>query len=159
MKKVNLRDIPLATKTSPKGKFSRTVADVSVALGRRPDSADPNERQPFDVQVCRIPPGVSRCPYHAHTAQWEFYHVLSGSGAVRHRDGVERIGPGDAFLFAPEEPHQLINDGAEELVLYIVADNPVGESCYYPDSRKWSIEARSGQIVRSEPLDYFDGEE
>ncbi len=159
MKKINIRDIPPSTKASPKGKFSRTVTDVSVALGRKPDSADLNERHPFDVQICRIPPGVSRCPYHLHTAQWEFYHVISGSGAVRHKDGVTKVGRDDAFLFAPEEPHQLINDGVEDLVLYIVADNPAGESCYYPDSKKWSIDSSSGQIVRSDALDYFDGEE
>jgi hypothetical protein len=78
---------------------------------------------------------------------------------VRHKDGLTKIGKDDAFLFAPEEPHQLINDGPEDLVLYIIADNPIGESCFYPDSKKWSIESPSGTIVRSDPLDYFDGEE
>jgi uncharacterized cupin superfamily protein len=159
MKKINVHDIPQETKLSPKGKFGRSNRDVSVALGRKPDSSDLNERQPFDVQICSIPPGVSRCPYHAHTAQWEFFHVLSGTGSARHGNGVTKIGKGDAFLFAPDEPHQLINDGTEDLVLYIVADNPIGESCYYPDSKKWSVESPHGHIMRSEPLDYFDGEE
>lgn len=159
MKKVNIRDIPQSAKSSPKGRFSRVVTDVSVALGRRPDSTDIRERHPFDVQICRIPPGVSRCPYHLHTAQWEYFHVISGSGSVRHEGGLTPIGKDDAFLFAPEEPHQLTNEGSEDLVLYIVADNPIGEACYYPDSRKWMIEARKGQVVRSDPLDYFDGEE
>jgi uncharacterized cupin superfamily protein len=159
MKKVNIRDIPQSTRTSPKGKFSRTNTDLSIALGRKPDSTDLTERHPFDVQVCSIPPGTSRCPFHAHTAQWEFFHVISGSGIVRHKDGLTRIEKDDAFLFAPEEPHQLTNDGPENLVLYIVADNPIGEACYYPDSKKWSIEARSSRIVRSDPLDYYDGEE
>ena len=40
-----------------------------------------------------------------------------------------------------------------------IADNPVGESCYYPDSKKWFINAQCRQIVRSDSLDYFDGEE
>jgi uncharacterized cupin superfamily protein len=159
MKKVNLRDIPASARASPKGKYARTNTDISVALGRKPESTDVNERHPFDVQVCRIPPGVSRCPYHSHTAQWEFYHVLSGTGAVRHRDARTAIGRDDAFIFAPGEPHQLINDRTEDLVLYIVADNPIGESCHYPDSGKWSVGPRSDQIVRSPPLDYYDGEE
>ena len=159
MKKVNLRDIRPEAKSSPKGKFSRSNRDVSVALGRKPESTDLNERQPFDVQVCTIPAGASRCPYHAHTAQWEFFHVLSGTGVVRHKDGITKIGEGDAFLFAPEEPHQLTNDGTRDLILYIVADNPIGESCFYPDSRKWSVESPNGHIMRSGPLDYFDGEE
>jgi uncharacterized cupin superfamily protein len=159
MLKVNLRDIPASARTSPKGKFSRANQDVSVALGRKPDSLDLAERHPFDVQVCRIPPGVSRCPYHAHSAQWEFFHVMSGAGTVRHKDGRSRIARDDAFLFAPEEPHQLTNDGTEDLVLLIVADNPIGESCYYPDSDKWSVTGAGERILRSEPLDYFDGEE
>jgi len=159
MKKVNIRDLPPSSKTSPKGKFSRSVVDVSIALGRKPESTDLNERQPFDVQICRIPPGVSRCPYHSHTAQWEYFHVLSGSGTVRHKDGATRIERDDAFLFGPDEPHQLINDGLEDLVLYIVADNPIGDVCYYPDSQKWQVPGRSDQFMRSEPLDYYDGEE
>jgi uncharacterized cupin superfamily protein len=159
VKKVNIRDIPPSARASPKGKFSRSNVDVSVALGRKPESLDLRERQPFDVQICRIPPGMSRCPYHFHTAQWEFFHVLSGSGKVRHQDGITTIGSGDAFQFGPTEPHQLINDGSEDLVVYIVADNPIGETCYYPDSKKWSIETPTGAIIRSEPLDYYDGEE
>jgi uncharacterized cupin superfamily protein len=159
MKKVNIRDIAQSASTSPKGRFSRANRDVSVALGRRPSSTDLGERHPFDVQICTVPPGTSRCPYHAHTAQWEFFHVISGTGSVRHEGGLTKIARDDAFLFAPNEPHQLINDGTEDLVVYIIADNPSGEACYYPDSRKWMIDAPSGQILRSDPLDYFDGEE
>jgi hypothetical protein len=44
-------------------------------------------------------------------------------------------------------------------VLYVVADNPIGESYYYPDSKKWGVNSPERRIVRSEPLDYFDGEE
>ena len=42
-------------------------------------------------------------------------------------------------MFAPNEPHQLINNGEEDLVMYVVADNPIGESGYYPDSKKWIV--------------------
>jgi hypothetical protein len=44
-------------------------------------------------------------------------------------------------------------------VLYIVADNPIGESCHYPDSGKWMVRSPERRLLRSEPLDYFDGEE
>jgi uncharacterized cupin superfamily protein len=99
------------------------------------------------------------CPYHSHSAQWEFYHVLSGRGQVRHEGGFTPIEPGDAFLFEPGQPHQLLSDPAEDLVLYIVADNPIGESCHYPDSGKWMVRSPERRLLRSEPLDYFDGEE
>ena len=160
MIKVNIRDIPQSAKASPKGKFSRVVTDVSIALGRKPESTDLKERHPFDVQICRIPPGVSRCPYHLHTAQWEYFHVISGTGTVRHKDGVTKIAKDDVFLFAPEEPHQLINSGSEDLVLCIVADNPIGDACYYPDSNKWQLHPRSDKFLKADNfVDYFDGEE
>jgi hypothetical protein len=44
-------------------------------------------------------------------------------------------------------------------VLYVVADNPIGESCHYPDSNKWSVPLPSHRLVRSQELDYYDGEE
>ena len=89
----------------------------------------------------------------------EFYHVISGTGIVRHKDGKTSIEVGDAFLFKPNEPHQLINDGSQDLILYVVADNPIGESCHYPDSQKWIVRSPERRLIRSEPLDYYDGEE
>ena len=39
------------------------------------------------------------------------------------------------------------------------ADNPMGESCHYPDSQKWVVRSPERRLIRSEPLDYYDGEE
>jgi uncharacterized cupin superfamily protein len=159
MKKVNTNDIEVEEWTSPKGKFSGKYKGVSLALGRKEKSMDLRERHPFDVEITVIPPGKMNCPYHSHSAQWEFYHVIYGTGQVRHAEGMTPIGPGDAFLFPPDEPHQLINDGTEDLTVYVIADNPVGESCHYPDSGKWLVRSPERRLIRSEPLDYFDGEE
>jgi len=71
--------------------------------------------------------------------QWEFYHVISGSGVVRHKDGTTPIEAGDAFIFKPGEPHQITNDTTEDMILYVVADNPIGDSWYQPDSNKWGV--------------------
>jgi uncharacterized cupin superfamily protein len=159
MNKINTNEIPEEHWTSPKGKFAGAFKGVSLALGRKERSMDLRERHPFDVEISRLPAGKVNCPYHSHSAQWEFYHVISGSGKVRHRDGTTPIGPGDAFIFPPDEPHQLINDSGEDLVFYVVADNPIGESCYYPDSDKWLVRSPEGRLIRSEPLEYLDGEE
>jgi uncharacterized cupin superfamily protein len=159
MRKVNTRELAEESWTSPKGKFSSAGKEVSEALGRKPLSMDLNERHPFDVEICRIPPGKSAYPYHSHSAQWEFYHVISGRGLVRHEDGTTAIEPGDAFIFPPGQPHQLINDSAEDLFLYVVADNPIGESCYYPDSKKWLVRSPERRLIRSDSLEYYDGEE
>jgi uncharacterized cupin superfamily protein len=84
--------------------------------------------------------------------------VVSGTGLVRDEGGTTAIEAGDAFIFAPGEAHQITNDGSQDLVFYVVADNPIGDTCYHPDSDKWSVGPR-GIRVRSGPLDYFDGEE
>ncbi len=135
------------TWSSPSGKFSGAGKQISEALGRKPNSTDLKERHPFDVELSRVPPGAISCPYHSHSAQWEFYHVIAGEGIVRHDGGTARIGPGDAFIFEPGQPHQLINDGAHDLVVYIVADNPIGESVYYPDSKKWGVKFTRAQAA------------
>jgi uncharacterized cupin superfamily protein len=159
MQKVNTNEMPELSWTSPKGKFAGAGKQVSEALGRKPLSTDIKERHPFDIEILRVPPGKAPYVYHSHSAQWEFYHVISGRGIVRHKDGTTPVETGDAFIFPPDEPHQVTNDGSEDLVLYVVADNPVGESSYYPDSKKWIVRSPERAIIRSENLDYFDGEE
>lgn len=159
MRKVNTRDIAEDSWTSPKGKFAGASKEISVALGRKPQSTDLKERHPFDVEICRIPPDKTAFPYHSHSAQWEFYHVISGRGVVRDQEGPTPIEAGDAFIFEPDQPHQFINDGTEDLVFYVVADNPLGESCHYPDSDKWFVPSPERRLIRSQGLDYYDGEE
>jgi uncharacterized cupin superfamily protein len=159
MRKVNTNLLEELSWRSPKGKFEGAGKQVSEALGRNPNSTDLRERHPFDVEICRIPPGKVPYTYHSHSAQWEFYHVISGKGAVRDEEGTAPIESGDAFIFEPGQAHQLINDSTEDLVLYVVADNPIGESTYYPDSDKWVVRSPKRQVIRSEELDYFDGEE
>jgi uncharacterized cupin superfamily protein len=159
MRKINIKDITEDSFSSPKGKFGGASKNISIALGRKPASTNLNERHPFDVEIVRIPPGKTAYPYHSHSAQWELYHVLSGKGTVRHKEGTTPIEPGDAFIFPPEEPHTFANDAAEDLQIMIVADNPIGESAYYPDSKKWLVRSPERRLMRAEALDYFDGEE
>ena len=159
MRRVNTNLLAEESWSSPKGKFGGAGKQVSEALGRKPASTDLRERHPFDIEICRIPPGKAACPYHSHSAQWEFYHVISGKGFVRHEDGTTSIEPGDAFIFEPGEPHQITSDPSEELTLYIVADNPIGESNYYPDSNKWAVRSPERKVVRAGTQDYYDGEE
>jgi uncharacterized cupin superfamily protein len=159
MRKVNTKDIEEETWASPKGKFVGAGKEISETLGRKPASTDLMERHPFDVEICRVPPGKMPYPYHSHSAQWEFYHVISGHGLVRHKEGTTPIEAGDAFIFKPGEPHQLINNSSDDLVLYVVADNPIGESCHYPDSQKWLVRSPERKLIRSNSLEYYDGEE
>jgi len=159
MRKVNTGQLGEEGWSSPNGRFVGAGKLVSEALGRKPNSTDLRERHPFDVAIVRIPPGKTNFPYHSHSAQWEFYHVLSGSGKVRDPDGWTPIGVGDAFLFEPGQPHQLMNDGLEDLLVYVVADNPIGESCHYPDSGKWLVRSPERRLIRSDAVEYYDGED
>ena len=159
MRKVNLRDVTEFSWASPKGKFGGAGKGLSEALGRDPFSTDLKLRHPFDVEITRIAPGQIPYPYHSHSAQWEFYYVVSGKGIARHQEGTTEIETGDAFIFQPEEPHTFTNNGSEDLVLFLVADNPIGESAYYPDSKKWLVRSPERRLFRGEMLDYYDGEE
>ncbi len=159
MRKINSNDLPELTWQSPKGKFQGAGKEISDALGFDPASASARDRHPFAVEILRIAPGQTPYVYHSHSAQWEFYHVISGSGLAREEDGKTPIVAGDAFIYGPGEAHQLINNGSEDLVVYVIADNPVGESSYYPDSGKWIIRSPERRIMRGEPLDYYDAEE
>ena len=57
MHKINTNDLVEETWSSPKGKFVGAGKEISEALGRKPQSTDLSERHPFDVEICRIPPG------------------------------------------------------------------------------------------------------
>jgi len=162
MRKANLKEIPekpwrrnLLTE-----KFANFAKNISVALGREPESFDLNKRHPFDLALVRIPKNKSLCPYHSHSAESELYLVVSGKGRVRDKDGMTDVGAGDAFFFGPGQAHQLTNVGEEDFVYYIIADNPLGDGCYYPDSGKWSVwkEGAEEVIVRGRETDYFEGE-
>ncbi len=169
MHKVNISDVKENPWQSPKGKYAVAFKGISEALGRGREresghriSGDAPERPPFDLEWNRMPPGKPNFPFHAHSAQWEMYLIVSGKASVRHEDGATEAGPGDAFIFGPNEPHQITNSGDVDLIYYVIADNPVGESGYYPDSKKWKVNKTSQAdrvVIKGHEADYFDGEE
>src|SRR3989442_9990699 len=75
MRKVNTNNMEELAWASPKGKFAGAGKQVSEALGRKPFSTDLMERHPFDVEICRIPPGKAAYPYHTHSAQRSEEHT------------------------------------------------------------------------------------
>lgn len=162
MRKVNLNEIREEPWQSPGAKYGVSFKGISEALGREPSSLDLSKRHPFDLEWNRVPPGKFNFPYHAHSAQWELYLVVSGNGTVRHKDGITEVRQGDAFIFGPDEAHQIRNSGHEDLIYYVIADNPIGESSYYPDSGKWKVNKSSAAdrvFVKAVETGYFDGEE
>jgi uncharacterized cupin superfamily protein len=159
MKIVNLHTLPEVERSSPKGKYSSFCKNVSVALGGPAAIGEPGDAHPFDLQIRRLPPGKSVCPYHSHTTQWELFVILTGTATVR-RDGQQyAVKAGDAFMQPPGVAHQITNSSAtEDLVIQIIANNPPMDLCHYPDSNKYGSRPLT-KWFRLQEADYFDGEE
>lgn len=158
MNRIHLTSVPEEEQRSPTGKFHSFARNVSLALGGIRGTGLWGGGHPFDFQVRRIPPGASVCPFHSHLAQWELFLVRRGTGKVRAGTEVRPLAPGDVFVHPPGEPHQLTNTGTDDLEVFIFADNPPMDACYYPDSDKWALRP-PGRIFRMGVTDYFDGEE
>ncbi len=158
MPRIKLTDIPEQEGRSPRGKFHSWFRDISVALGNTYGVGTWGGGHPFDLQVRRIPPGASICPYHLHHVQWELFVIRAGEGTVRTPDGRHTVQAGDAFVHPPRAAHQLTNTGTTDLEVLIITDNPQFDLCHYPDSDKWGGRG-FGRIFRLTECSYFDGEE
>lgn len=164
MNKTNQNQIAWLEIKSPKGKFHLFRRHISLALGGKKDIGTWGGGHPFDLELTRIPPGATNWPYHAHAVQWELYVVLSGRGLARTPEGEVEIASGDCFICPPGEPHQIRNPGAEDLVYYVIADNPPVDVSQYPDSAKVSLkQGINGKFQRNifemNEVDYYKGEE
>lgn len=149
--KVRLSEIEETSRTSPSGKYGLSRRNISNALEA--------SNQPFDVEWVRLPPQKTNFPCHAHQVQWEFYMVVHGRGIVRRDDHTFEVEAGDAFVQPPRTAHQIRNPSqTEDLVYYVIADNPVSDPVYYPDSDKWLIHPPR-KLGRLTETDYYDGEE
>lgn len=158
MNSVSISSLPWSEVKSPTGKFHSFYCNVSLALGGLPNTGTWGGGHPFDVQIRRIPPGASVCPYHSHLAQWELFVVRRGNATVRTPEGRFSARGGEVFFHPPGTPHQLTNTGADELEVLIVTDNPPLDGCIYPDSNKRALRP-PGIVFRVQEVHYFDGED
>jgi uncharacterized cupin superfamily protein len=158
MHRINLADISSEESASPKGRFRRVRLNIAAALAAKRNGTVAADQCPFEVELVRVPPRAANWPYHAHSAQWEFYLIISGRGQVRTPQGQFDVREGDCVLHPPGEAHHLTNTGAADLMYYVIADNPPCDACHYPDSGKWMLPQQS-KPVRLQPVNYYDGEE
>lgn len=63
-----------------------------------------------------VPPGGETIP-HYHVVSEELYFFTAGHGRLRVGDEVRDVRPGDCAVIPPGVEHQLLNPGAEPLVL------------------------------------------
>ena len=157
MQRIRISDLPWDHWHSPNFTFEGFGQQVSIGLGAVPGAPLHRGGHPFDLEHGRLPPGKAPCPHHTHSAQWELYLITAGNGTVRYGRHRRDVSAGDAVMHPPGEAHQLINTGDTDLHYLLIADNPLTEWCYYPDSDKWGIPGH-GTFTR-QPTGYYVGEE
>lgn len=158
MKHVNESAIKWIEQRSPQGRFHLFRRHISEALGAPRDAGVAGGGHPFDVELTKVPPGATNFPFHTHAAQWELYLILSGTGELRSGDTITTVTGGDTFICPPEEAHQIKNTGTDDLVYYVIADNPPADVIYYPDSNKWFVKPQRKCFALRE-TDYYANEE
>jgi uncharacterized cupin superfamily protein len=86
----------------------------------------------------RLQPGQRPYPFHFHHVNEEFFHVRTGYGQLRARDGSRDLRPGDAFNCppGPEGAHGFLNTGDAPLVYFALSTMIEPEILEYPDSDK-----------------------
>ena len=158
MKTVNAKNLEWMERTSPGGGFKAAWKGISSQLGAKGDKGTGQGGHPFDVGILRIPPKCKPWPLHSYLSQWEFYHIISGKGEMKLKSENVTIASGDYMVCRPVEAHQIINDSNKDLVIQIIAHNPVSDIIEYPDSGEWQVRPKP-KVFRMQPADYFDGEE
>lgn len=122
--RVRLDDVPREEWSSPRGSIRGSGRQVSLALAAQDANAGCGLEHPFDLELGKLPPGKSGCPFHSHANQWELFLITHGRGEVRYGGKRRTVAEGDAVMHPPGEAHQLLNTGTDELHYYLVADNP-----------------------------------
>lgn len=159
MKKINLADVSVEHRCSPKGKFELQRQHISLELGGVKDVGPWGGGHPFDIELASLPPGKVNFPLHAHASQTEHYIILSGSGLLRDgQDCEERLVAGDHLICHPGDAHQIENDGTVPLTYYVIADHHPTEVAIYPKTGKRYLRPEY-RVVRVEDVDYYEGEE
>jgi uncharacterized cupin superfamily protein len=111
------------------------------------------------MNVSRVPPGHSGCPFHTHAREDEVFYVLSGRGVFRYGDSIREIGPGDCISCPAGTgfAHQLGNPFDADLVYLGIGLNDPHEVCTYPDSGKVMVRALK-TVGRLSKAQYMHGE-
>lgn len=127
-----------------------SAADIEALKGARkshflnPDAVRLNRSLGDEVGLDRlgihlitVPPGHYSTEYHFHHYEEECIYILSGSGIATIGDERQRIAQGD-FLGFPVNgtPHDMYNDGEEDLVCLVAGQRLEQDIVDYPRRRK-----------------------
>lgn len=155
MNRSNISTIAEEEWSSPHGRYQLFRKSLSLAVGGKKDTGDWGGGHPFDVELARLPAGKSNFPLHSHSAQSELFIVLMGRALLHDGTSVRPISEGDVIFFSPGDPHRIENPGPDDLIYYVIADNPKTDVCHYPESGKLMI--KPGRLcLTAEPVAYFE---
>lgn len=155
----NENDVDWDEMRSPSAKFHIFEREISSVMREDDNGGRDDESPPFEVAMVRVPAGSANWPRHVHLTQWEYYIILAGKGKVVRNDKARPIQAGDHIMQPPGVAHHIINTGEEDLLYYVIADNPHADVYYYPDSDKWGIQSARGYFRVHETTTYWDGED
>ncbi|HEU4565055.1 MAG TPA: cupin domain-containing protein [Gemmatimonadaceae bacterium] len=103
----------------------RDAARAAVsARPDRPATALIHDSPDARVVVFRLDDGQQVPPHTSRSTV--LLTVIAGRGTFSGADGEQRLQPGDAVAYAPEEPHGFRADGGELVVMATIAPRPGG---------------------------------
>ena len=111
------------------------------------------------LNLSRLPPGRTTCPFHYHDLEDEAFYVISGRGVLRYGDELFELRAGHTISCpaGTKVAHQIANPYDEDMLYLAIGNREPNEVCVYPDSGK--IMVRSLQTVgRLTGTEYMDGE-
>lgn len=76
-----------------------------------------------------LDPGCSSSP-HSHKTQEEIWYVLAGTGLATVAEETIRIQKGTAIYIPPEQSHQLLNEGNEQMRVLWAFSPPGPETAF-----------------------------
>ncbi len=111
------------------------------------------------VNMTRLPPGRTACPFHYHQKEDEVFFILSGRGWLRYGEQLSELRPGDCVSCpaGTGKAHQIANPFDEDLVYLAIGPNDDHEVCVYPDSNKVMVRSLK-RVGYFEKVSYMDGE-
>lgn len=90
------------------------------------------------VNLSRLPPGHTMCPFHYHEREDEVFFILSGRGVLRYGEDFRTLRAGDCVSCpaGTKVAHQIANPFEEDLTYLSIGPHDPHEVCVYPDSDK-----------------------
>jgi uncharacterized cupin superfamily protein len=101
------------------------------------------------VNIDHVKPNNFSSKYHSHSAQEEFFIILSGSGVLRMNNNEVPVKKGD-FVAKPAgdgNAHQFYNTGEDILEIMDIGTVETEDICFYPDEDIFLVKSHGESFV------------